>query len=340
VGRHPLGAPSLATRAARRRNPSQGSNTAKTTRAGESDMQVRRLRTVAVLVIACAAVGALLVIAPSVDTPTQAQGPESSEVKPAMSEARKSLPEPLICLWQHNQATDIGPLVKELGFNTVWTDDEAYHGQVWEETHMYRALQVPGVKYVIPKIERAAWGWTQEQSIASGKWIAGLSLVHKRIIGLYLNDFYDEIEEGHRTMEQWREIIAAIKSVNPDLKLWVPHYPHRHNESQAYDFPYDAVVFNMWDDRLIPETEKQLAIARKQHAGKVLIGGIYINARERDDKHWLTEQQFKNMLSLFVREINAGNCDGVRIFCACQMVQRPEYVKWAKEVLKDLKPAR
>ena len=35
------------------------------------------------------------------------------------------------------------------------------------------------------------------------------------IIGLYLNDFYDEIEEGYRTMDQWREIIAAVLDAIP-----------------------------------------------------------------------------------------------------------------------------
>ena len=150
---------------------------------------------------------------------TSSRLPKPSEVNPKMSKSQQPVREPLICLWQHNQEVDIAPLVKELGFNTVWTDDEAYHGQAWEQTHMCRALHVPGVKYVIPKIERAAWGWTHEQSRASAKWIAELSLEHKGIIGLYLNDFYDEIEEGHRTMAQWREIIAAARSVNPNLKL-------------------------------------------------------------------------------------------------------------------------
>jgi len=64
---------------------------------------------------------------------------------------------PLICLWQHEPQVDITAQVKELGFNTVWTDDPEYTGQRWEDTQMYRALQVPGIEHVIPKIERAAW---------------------------------------------------------------------------------------------------------------------------------------------------------------------------------------
>jgi hypothetical protein len=243
---------------------------------------------------------------------------------------------PLVCLWQHEPQVDVTDVVAQLGFNTVWTDDPEYTGQRWEETQMYRALQVPGIKYVIPKIERAAWGWTQEGSLKTARWIAELSLKHKEIIGLYLNDFYDEIEEGHRTMEQWREIIAAVRSVNPKLDLWVPHYPHRGNEKRAYDFDYQAVVLNLWDPRNLVDADQHLATARAQHAGKIIIGGLYINSGSRRG-HWLSEREFKDTLRLYVDYINAGKLDGLRIYCACQFVQRPEYVQWAREVMSGLK---
>jgi len=248
----------------------------------------------------------------------------------------KSPEMPLICLWQHEPDVDISAVVKELGFNTVWTDDPEYAGQQWEATQMYRALQVPGISYVIPKIERAAWGWTQEGSLRSARWIAGLSLEHEEIIGLYLNDFYDEIEDGHRTMEQWREIIAAAKSVNPDLDLWVPHYPHRRNEERAYDIDYQGVILNIWDPRNLDAAQQHLATAEAQHAGKIILGGIYINSGSRRSR-WLTEEQFKNTLKLYVEHINAGKLHGLRIFCACQFAERPEYVRWAREAMGDLK---
>ena len=256
-----------------------------------------------------------------------------------MSQSPKPVREPLICLWQHEQDVDIAPLVKDLGFNLVWTDDDAYDGiQKWEDTHMYRALQVPGIKYVIPKVDRAAWGWTQEIALRHAKWAAELALKHPQIIGLYLNDFYDEVEEGHRTMEQWREIIAAIRSINPDLDLWVPHYPHRRNENQAYDFDYQGVIMNLWHPDNLEAAEQHLAASEAQHAGKIIIGGIYINSGAHRD-HWLTEDQFKKTLKIYVDQINAGKLNGLRIYCACQLSQRPEYAKWAKEVLANLKPS-
>ncbi len=244
--------------------------------------------------------------------------------------------QPLICLWQHEQCVDIAPLVNELGFNTVWTDDPEYTGQRWEETHMYRALQVPGVRYVIPKVERAAWGWTHEASLRSARWLAELALAHDEIIGLYLNDFYDEIEEGHRTMEQWQEIIAAARSANAGLDLWVPHYPHRGNEQRAYDIDYQGVVLNLWDPANLAGAERHLATVEAQHAGRTLIGSLYLDSGAGGG-HWLTEDEFRTTLGRCVDHVNAGKLHGLRIFCACQLTQRPEYVGWAKEALRPLR---
>ena len=300
----------------------------------------------ALMVLACAALpggcragvgapGAISAETTPVGEQAAAAAPASEASDPTAG-VPKTSSTPLICLWQHEPEVDIAPLVKDLGFNTVWTDDPQYTGQRWEDTQMYRALQVPGVKYVIPKIERAAWGWTHEESLVSARWIADLSLKHKEIIGLYLNDFYDEIEDGHRTMEQWREIIAAAKSVNPNLDLWVPHYPHRGNEKRAYDIDYQGVIFNIWDPRNLDAADRHLATAEAQHAGKIILGGLYINSGSRH-AHWLTEEQFKNVLKLYVEHVNAGKLNGLRIYCACQFVERPEYNRWAKEVMKDLK---
>ena len=113
-------------------------------------------------------------------------------LQPAIGQKHtKQSDECLISLWNHRRNLDPTPTIRELGFNLVWSHDPAYSGQSWEETHMYSLLQIPGVEYVFAKIERAAWGWTHEQSVAHAKWIAELSLEHSGILGLYLNDFYD-----------------------------------------------------------------------------------------------------------------------------------------------------
>ncbi|MBI3695878.1 MAG: hypothetical protein HY238_13690 [Acidobacteria bacterium] len=250
--------------------------------------------------------------------------------------------EPLISVWEHSAKVDIAPMVEGVGFNTVWTHDKPYEeGQKLEDTLMYRHLQTPGVKYVIAKIERSIWGWTHDQSLRHAEWIANLSLTHKQIIGVYLNDFYGEMEakekspeKGGRTPEQWREIIARLRAGNPRLAIWAPCYPPRELE-YPFDFDIDAVIFNVYNTKQIPNAERLLLQAEKKFQGKPILTGLYLNSGS--ERRWLTETEFKELMGLFIRHINEGKTIGLRIFRADNLRERPEYMTWAKEMLKELK---
>lgn len=249
--------------------------------------------------------------------------------------------EPLITVWEHSAKVDIGPVVEAVGFNTVWTHDKPYSGEKLEETLMYRHMQTPGIKYVIAKIERSIWGWTHEQSLRHAEWIARLSLTNKSIIGVYLNDFYGEMEarektpeKGGRTPDQWREIIARLRSINPRLAIWVPCYPPRELD-YPFDFDVDAVIFNFYNTKVIADAEKLLLQAEEKFKGKPIIAGLYLNAGS--ERRWLTEEEFKSLMELFVRHINEGKIAGLRIFRAQNLQERPEYMSWAREALAKLK---
>ena len=244
----------------------------------------------------------------------------------------------LISLWNHRRNVDPTNLVKELGFNLIWSHDQPYTGQPWEETHMYSLLKTTGAKYVFAKIERAAWGWTHEQSLKHARWVAELSIDHTGILGLYLNDFYDEVEDGHRTEEQWREIIVAAREINPKLQIWVPHYPHRNQGRHTFDFDIDGVILNLWgnDPELMAGAKEHLAAGLEHHPDKPVIAGLYLRSGS-DGGRWLTEDEFKTVLGHYVEMINAGKLAGLRVFSAGQFEERPEYLLWAKEILSGLK---
>jgi hypothetical protein len=262
----------------------------------------------------------------------------SSNAISELSETIGSQRECLISLWNHRRNLDPTDLVRELGFNLIWSHDHPYTGQTWKETHMYSLLKIPGVKYVFAKIERSAWGWTHEQSLKHARWVAELSLEHIGILGLYLNDFYDEIEDGYRTEEQWREIITAARDINPKLQIWVPHYPHRNQGRHAFDFDIDGVILNLWgnDPELMARAEEHIAAGLKHHPDKPVIAGLYLRSGP-DGGRWLTESEFKTVLGHYVELVNAGKLAGLRVFSAGQFEERPEYKEWAKEVLSGLK---
>jgi hypothetical protein len=262
----------------------------------------------------------------------------SSGVRTTPASASAALPsEPLISVWEHSAKVDIAATVKEVGFNTVWTHDKPYSGQKLEETLMYTHMRTPGIKYVIAKIERGIWGWKFDQAMAHAEWIANLSLTRREIIGLYLNDFIEEMEkvkEGGHSADEFRQIIAKAKSINPRLPIWVPCYPP-HELEKPYDFDIDAVILSFYNTKVLQDHAKLVDQALKKFPGKPLMGSVYLNAGS--ERRWLNEQEYKQLLDFFVQDINEGKLCGLRIFRVENLQQRPEYATWAKEALANLK---
>lgn len=246
--------------------------------------------------------------------------------------------DPLVSVWEHAAKVDIAGTVKEVGFNTVWTHDKPYDGTYkLEDTLMYRHMHAPGIKYVIAKVERGIWGWTYEQAMRHTEWIAELAKTQKQIVGLYLNDFYDEMREvdkGGHNEQQFRQIIAKAKSINPDLPIWVPCYPPGELE-KAYDFDIDAVIFSFYNTKVLGDHEKFVDQALAKFKGKPLMGSVYLNAGS--EGRWLSEEEYKQLLAFFVDDINQGKLCGLRIFRVQNLIDKPEYARWAAEAIAKIK---
>jgi hypothetical protein len=248
--------------------------------------------------------------------------------------------EPLISVWEHAAQVDIAPIVKDVGFNTVWTHDRPFDGtRKLEETLMYRHMHTPGIKYIIAKVERGIWGWSFDQAMRHTEWIADLSLTNRQIIGLYMNDFYGEMEEtakGGHSEKEFREIIAKAKGINPRLPIWVPCYPPRELK-HAFDFDIDSIIFSFYNTKVLGEKDALLDQALKKFPNIPLMGSIYLSAGS--EARWLSEDEFKTMTNYFVDKINEGRLSGLRLFRVQSLIERPEYATWTKEALARLKRA-
>jgi hypothetical protein len=246
--------------------------------------------------------------------------------------------EPLISIWEHAAQVDIAPIVKDVGFNTVWTHDRPFDGtRKLEETLMYRHMQTPGIKYIIAKVERGIWGWSFDQAMRHTEWIANLSLTNRQIIGLYMNDFYGEMEEtakGGHSEKEFREIIAKAKGINPRLPIWVPCYPPRELK-HAFDFDIDSIIFSFYNTKVLDEKDALFDQALKKFPNIPLMGSIYLSAGS--EARWLSEDEFKTMTNYFVDKINEGRLSGLRLFRVQSLIERPEYATWTKEALARLK---
>lgn len=278
---------------------------------------------------------------PLPDDPSEDPSDNPSTDNPAVSpEDKKAWPldVPLIGLWNHNLRLDVSELVEELGVNCIWTSDNMSSDLEWTSSHLYRSLSVPGIDYAMAKINRVAWGWTHAGSLAHAEWAASLSLEHSGIVGLYMNDFYDEIEEGYRTKDQWREIIERTRQVNPDLPVWVPVYPHRQQQNQAYDFDFDGVIVNMFGNKpeQIASLETHIYEGLERFPDKWAVAGVYLSSGATGQERWLSHDDFRKVLTFYVKLLNEGKIHGIRLFSADQFLSKPEYIPIAKEILATI----
>ena len=246
---------------------------------------------------------------------------------------------PLIGLWNHDLKLDVSDLVEQLGVNCIWTGDNMVTSDLkWESSHLYRSLSVEGVDYVIAKVNRVAWGWTHAGSLSHAAWACRMAKEHEGIVGLYLNDFYDEVEEGYRTENQWREIIAKAREVNPDLPIWVPVYPHRQQQDHGYDFDFDGVIVNMFGNKpeQIASLEKHIYEGLEKFPDKWVVAGVYLESGATGQERWLSIEDFRKVMTFYVKLLNEGKIEGIRMFNANLFLQKPEYIKVAREIIDTI----
>lgn len=81
--------------------------------------------------------------------------------------------------------------------------------------------------------------------------------------------------------------------------------------------------------------EKHLTNGINHHPDRFVIAGLYLHSG-MDGGRWLSEAEFKSVLSYYVSMLNDNKIAGLRIFSAGQLYQRPEYIEWAKDIMNRI----
>jgi hypothetical protein len=69
--------------------------------------------------------------------------------------------------------------------------------------------------------------------------------------------------------------------------------------------------------------------------GQARYGSLYLNSGSYG--RWLSEEELKQLTDFFVAGINDGKLCGLRVFRVASLQERPEYAKWTKESLANLR---
>jgi peptidoglycan/xylan/chitin deacetylase (PgdA/CDA1 family) len=250
---------------------------------------------------------------------------------------------PLISIWEHQGSVNLGSAVEKIGFNTAWSHEGPWRDRPFDRTMTWGHLNTPGIEHVIAMVSRQQWGWeSHEESMQHAARVAKLSLRYPgKFAGIYMNDYYYETLESEglpgRTPEQFAEITRLVREINPRLPVWVPIYPYNELD-KPFDFDFDAVICNIYWQPQVPFIKDHLdAVIEKFEGKKPVLASLYI-ARGTAGDGWMSEEEFRKAINLYVRYINEGKIIGLRIFRASQLYERPEYMDWIREALVNLDP--
>ncbi len=108
--------------------------------------------------------------------------------------------------------------------------------------------------------------------------VSQLSLKYPNITAAFHDDMLGLARRESMTPEQYGEVYAAVKSANPELKLWVVVYTKELAEADWAAFaPYmDVINLWIWDSAELERQAEGIRRCREVFPGKPIVMGAYL----------------------------------------------------------------
>ena len=199
-------------------------------------------------------------------------------------------------------------------------------------------LLAAGVKHIVPTTIHTNW-MSHEDGLKALRDSITPSLDHPEICGVFL----DEYPAG-RNEAQIREVMDAIRTINPNLQVWIPW-----NSWFAADPSIDIYLswldgyfhivclnFHVLDDEGITPSQLEPWINRTRETfpGKPVWVTIYSKAGSgQQGGRDLTEQEFKAQLEILRNAYDTGRIEGVALYIGeyLHWTDALQYVDWFAE---------
>jgi len=114
---------------------------------------------------------------------------------------------------------------------------------------------------------------------AEGEKVARLSTRFSNITGAFYDDVMGLMKSYDYGPEEFGEIRAAIRDINPELKLWAVVYTHEFEHVdywRAISPHIDVVNLWVWESSKLADLDDYVDQCRKLFAGKPIIMGVYL----------------------------------------------------------------
>ncbi len=165
--------------------------------------------------------------------------------------------------------------------------------------------------------------------------LSRLSLQFPNVVGAIIDDAHGIFRDEHYNEDVPAEIYAALRSANPDLKLWIVVYSHEFEMKEWEPLVPNMDVANLWvwNCQDIPHLAEYVERCAEVFPGKDIIVGAYMRdypsvaAVPLD----LMELQYQTMYDLWQQSKIAG----YSVLAACLIDQHPEQAEFIRNFIAE-----
>lgn len=160
--------------------------------------------------------------------------------------------------------------------------------------------------------------------------VSELSTRYPNITGAFHDDMLGLVRRAEMGADQYAEVYAAVKSANPDLKLWVVVYTHELGAPEWAAFaPFmDVVNLWVWRSEELPEQDAAIARCREVFPDKPLVMGCYL--RDYTLRAPVPMDRLRVQWESVLRNLEAGTLDGFSILSGNLIDGHLEQAEWIR----------
>jgi len=179
----------------------------------------------------------------------------------------------------------------------------------------------------------AHWVDAKAESVqAEAELVSRLSLQFPNIAGAIHDDARGLLKREGYGAEKYGAISAALKSSNPEMKLWTVVYTHELDDGWRDFLPHvDIVNLWVWKPEEIPALPENLEKCRAIFPGKPVIIGCYL--RDYGKAAPVPMEFLQMQFEMTVGFIRDGKAAGFSILGAVLIDGQLEQAEWARDFI-------
>ncbi len=172
-----------------------------------------------------------------------------------------------------------------------------------------------------------------EKVISEAALVSEFSTRFPNITGAVHDDMLGLINREGFPPEKYAEVYDALKSANPDLKLWAVVYTSEFDADQwaAFEPFMDVICLWVWKSEDLANLDEYITRCHEKFPDKPLILGCYL--REYEKRRPVPMDMVKLQWETLLRHVEAGTVDGYSILGMTEIQSHQEQANWIRDFI-------